>query len=661
VQFRLGNYEVSAPVLGLIALGAAWLVYAAFFAPEGLFTDDEIIYVAMIDRFATTGSFVIENGYDIVPAESLRLVTLQAGPHGLVPQYPAGFAIVAAPFYLAGGLQGIIFLNALATVLTLWLTYLIALELFKERELAESVALIFGLATFAVDYAFGIWPHATANLFVAAAIFAAVRAFKRPDSDWRWSAAAGLVIGVGVSMRSEVVIAAPILFVWLFVNARHPARTTGALLAALGLGLAVAAWLNQIKFGVFHPMYYGASRGAGDTTSLANYARYVPYALLALVLAMSLRLRTVQGVVAHRRYGWLLLGGVITATLVIPPLRELAWQMLHGLYALVVDLRQLKYIDTHPRIQWIDGEFYLYYGMLKKSLVESLPWLGLATFGVAGMFKSERRAAHALCLLFPLVWFLPTAASEWIGGRANNMRYLSAALPLLSVLAAVGWRTVAGWHRGRGVNVTSALWGLSVPAAAGLLYLASSNSRHLGFFQAFFVTGSAQWLALAVLVLSIAWLAWRTRRRWLQGPLLIAVQVSLLMALVAGYAFDASVTRTVRAQVQQEAASYAYIEPNAHMVAPGLFASYFQLLRPEATLAFPTPESMADDIRFIERALQQGRPVYLATVELTRSVRKELLNSGRGFGPGGFSIEPSISAVDGQHHGLYQLKRRPPK
>jgi 4-amino-4-deoxy-L-arabinose transferase-like glycosyltransferase len=658
VIFKIGKYEVSPAGLAVVVLAAAWLLYAAFFAPAGLFTDDEIIYVAMIDRFATSGSFVIENGYDIVPAESLRLVTLQVGLHGLVPQYPAGFAIVAAPFYLAGGLQGIIFLNALATVLTLWLTYLIARELFKDRDLAANAALIFGLATFAVDYAFGIWPHATANLFVAAAIFAAVRAFTRPDSDWRWSAVAGLAIGAGVSVRSEVIIAAPILFAWLFVNSRHPARTAGALLAALAVGLAGAAWLNEIRFGVFNPIYYGASRGAGDNTSVANYARYVPYALLALALAMSLRLRAVQRT-ATGRWGWLLLGGAIAATLVIPPLREMAWQMVHGLYALVVDLRQLKYIDTHPRIQMIGGEFYLYYGMLKKSLVESLPWLGLAAFAVAGMFKSERRAAHALCVVFPLVWFLPTAASEWIGGRANNMRYLSAALPLLSVVAAVGWRAVANWQRGRAPNLTSALWGLSVPVAAGLLYLASSNSRRLGFIQAFFVTGGAQWLALAVLALSIVWLAWRARRRWLQGPLVIAMQVSLLMALVVGYAFDASLTRTVRAQVQQEAASYAYIEPNAHMVAPGLFASYFQLLRPEATLAFPTPASMADDMLFIEKALQQGRPVYLATVELTRSFRKELLNSGRGFGSGGFSIEPSVSPVDGQHHGLYRLKRRP--
>jgi hypothetical protein len=137
VNITIGKHEVSPTGLIVILVALTWLCYGAFFAPAGLFTDDEIIYVAMIDRFATAGSFVIENGYDFNQAESLRLVTMRAGPHGLVSQYPSGFAVIAAPFYLLGGLQGV----------------------------------IFGLATFAVDYAFAIWPHATSNLFVAGVIY----------------------------------------------------------------------------------------------------------------------------------------------------------------------------------------------------------------------------------------------------------------------------------------------------------------------------------------------------------------------------------------------------------------------------------------------------------------------------------------------------------
>ena len=104
-----------------------------------------------------------------------------------------------------------------------------------------------------------------------------------------------------------------------------------------------------------------------------------------------------------------------------------------------MDLRQLSYIDAHGRINLIDGEFYLYYGMLKKSLLESLPWLGLAAFAVVGIFNSERRAAHALCLLFPLVWFLPTAATEWsLVGRGTVAPASAAAVSLSDAGPSVG-------------------------------------------------------------------------------------------------------------------------------------------------------------------------------------------------------------------------------
>jgi hypothetical protein len=79
----------------LWALSLAWLLYAAFFASPGIFTIDETIYGSMIERFAQSGSFVISNGYEDHKSPSLLLLVLVPGPHGLVPQYPAGYAILA--------------------------------------------------------------------------------------------------------------------------------------------------------------------------------------------------------------------------------------------------------------------------------------------------------------------------------------------------------------------------------------------------------------------------------------------------------------------------------------------------------------------------------------------------------------------------------------
>lgn len=315
----------------LLVICLVWLIYAAIAAPAGLYTDDEIIYAAMIDRFATSGSFIIENGYDIVPAESLRLVLMKAGPHGLAPQYPAGYAILATPFYLVGGLQGVIFLNALASVITLWLTFNIAERLFRDKRLAATAALIFALATFAVDYAFAIWPHAVANAFVAAAIFSTVKAIEEIDKAWLWALAAGTFIGLGVTIRADVIIAAPILLIWLFINSPRLAARMGAFTAALVAGLTIAAWLNYSKFGIFHPLSYGSS-------SIYGYAQYLPLAIVAGALLLSLRFTRVQELLMQKR-GIAFLAVAIVAVLAIPALRDLTFKILRGLWVLIVDLK----------------------------------------------------------------------------------------------------------------------------------------------------------------------------------------------------------------------------------------------------------------------------------------------------------------------------------
>ena len=56
----------------------------------------------------------------------------------LAPQYPGGWGILAAPAYLAGGLRGVILVNAVASALTLPLIWLAASALFGDRRVAAS-------------------------------------------------------------------------------------------------------------------------------------------------------------------------------------------------------------------------------------------------------------------------------------------------------------------------------------------------------------------------------------------------------------------------------------------------------------------------------------------------------------------------------------------
>lgn len=630
-------------------LGAAWLLYAAFFAPAGLFTDDEIIYSAMIDRFATAGSFVIPNGYEDFPTQSLRLTFLVPGPHGLVPQYPVGYAILAAPFYLLGGLQGVIFLNALASVLTLFLTYRIAQVLFKEDRLAISAALVFGFATFAVDYAFAIWPHATANLLVAGALYGAVLGLDDEERNWKWVALAGLLIGLGLTIRRDVLVAAPLIGAWLFIFSRRPVRMTVGFVVPLGLGLLAAGWLNYLKFGVFNPVTYGHAAGDGQ---MQGVLRYLPYALFAGVVLLLMRWRLLWRALSGK-WGWgvLLLGTLVIV--LVPAFRNLAMRIIDGLWVLLVDLEHLRDLATNSRYEQVGDSHYLYFGTLKKTLVESLPFLPLLVFPLAGIFRGSRKAAYVLCFFFPLCWFLVYAPTQLIGGLANNMRYLAPALPLLAIVGALAWRQVSTDSK-PGIYV---IVGLSGILAVGLMSLAAWTNEYLGVLEAFFVGGGARWFGLALLVLAAAWLLFAGARRALSPPLQVMMMTSFLLAMMAAYPFDAYRTREVRAAVQEGSERLRYIELDAHVFAPGYFALYFQLQREAGTLAFYVPEEIDLDLELMKRALDQGRPVYIASVELTRIVRKAMREQGWKTGPGGYGIKRSVSPADGRHYGLYELTR----
>jgi 4-amino-4-deoxy-L-arabinose transferase-like glycosyltransferase len=641
------NWNFESRHIALFLLGASWLVFGAFFASDGLYTSDDIIYIAMIDRIATAGSLFLENGYDVYPAQSLLLVQFLPGDNGLVSQYPHGFAILAAPFYMLAGIKGIMFLNTLSSVLTLYLTFRIAKVLFRDEGLALNAALIFGLATFAAEYAFGIWPHAAGSLFVAGGVYGAVMSL-REGQDWRWAALAGLVIGIGVTIRADVAIAAPVLFVWMFVNARRPATTVASFVVALGLGLCMAAWLNYLKFGLFAPITYGRSEG---NTSLSSYMAYIPYALLGGIMFMGLRWRRVQQWMSQKR-GWISLIIAAIVVLLLPYTRELVHDVARGLYVLIVNLEGMPGVDTNPYTQKMADGFYLYWGRLKKTLVQNIPYLGLLVFSLAGMFRGDRRSAHALCLLLPVFWFLPFAAQVWIGGQASNMRYFSPILPLLAISAAAAWAEVIPRRKMR-------FWVMSAGAllaSLGLMWIWSSRVQSVGFVEAFFVLGGANWFALALLIVSVAWLALPKLRQTLGAPIQIGILSGFFLAFMAGYPFDVRHAQRTKDVVREQAGNLTYIEHNAHLLAPGWFSTYFQLLRPQATLAFPTVDALDEDIRFIEKTLHQGRPVYIASVDLARLVRKAVQVEGIAYGPGGFVIERSISPVDGKHYDLYLVR-----
>lgn len=592
--------------LALGSLVAAWLVYAAGFASTGSFLVDEVIYSAMIERFATTGALTIPNGYEDHPSASLLIKYLVAGPNGTVPQYPSGYAVLAAPFYLIGGLHGVVFLNALAAALTLVVLYPLAKTLFENRELALNAALIFGFAAFTTEYALGIWPHAVAVLFVTLAAYCAalsVRAGKRPN--WRYAMLAGLVVGLGTTIRVDVFIAAPVIAVWLLGSARRPVIWTGAFSLGASAGLIVSAWMNHVKFGSWMPVSYGHGLGA---TALGAYLPLLPLGLAAAAGATALAVPRVQDVLLGKR-GALLTVGALAIIMLSPWTREASFRLIDGLYVLLVDFQSYPNIADRLGAQRLEGGPVLLFGLLKKALFQSLPFLGFLVLPLARLFQPERRSAYALCCLFPAVWFIPFAYLYWYGGMASNMRYFTPTLPFLAILAASALDEIhayaptrRSWVVAGGVLVFLAAciaFGLSRASLESIIF-----SAHLLFPNVLFFGATAT---------ALLWVALPHLRIPMSGAALVVFATGLAWASYTSLVFDPLLAQTRRNNVLVASDTFSRIEKNAHVIASQPEMFLFQLLRRQATLAMYTGMDEPVDYALIEDALAQGRPVYAHT------------------------------------------------
>jgi len=599
--------------LALGTLAAAWLICAVFLASTGAFSIDETIYSIMIERFATAGALTIPNGYAEYPSEALLVKFLVPGPHGLVPQYPSGYAILAAPFFLAGGLQGVVVLNAVATILTLVVLYRLVETLFDDRDLALNAALILGFTCFITEYALGIWPHAVSVLFVTIAAYCVAlcrKAEHRPD--WAFAALSGLVVALGATIRVDSILAAPIFLAWLFCNTRRPVIQTSAYVLGTAVGLVLSAWMNHLKFGTWMPISYGRDLGA---TTPAAYLPLLPLAIAAVAGMIAFAAPKVRRFLLGRR-GVLSSAGVLVLLLALPWTQELMLRVLKGLHILVIDFQAQPNLERFPGAYQPDGGPILMHGLLKKALAQSLPFLGFAILPLAGLFRPERRAALALCWLFPAVWFIPFAYLSWFGGMASNMRYFLPTLPFLSILAALAWREI------RAQAPASKSWGIAgavaVLATGWITYRVwPANSEAIVFASHLAIPDV---LFLAAAVTALFWTLAPGMRPYLCRTSIMLFLSGTIWAGYTSLVFDPAVAQIRRHVNEADTQTYSQIEPDALVIAAVPEKFLFQLQRKTATLAVYAGRRIPVDIALIDRTLAQGRPVYIDQPEIAEAI-----------------------------------------
>lgn len=416
------------------------IAFGAFLAPPASFSNDGAMYADMARAMAESGSLHVggTGGVEGAPALTKGLTRVH---NGLVyPQYPSGYALIAAPFYLAFGVHGLMLMNALSFALCLYLTYEIA-KRFYNAQIAAWAAAIFAVASFAPTYAFSIWPHMLALSFWMTALFFAVKAADGANrqSASIWLLASGAAIGAGINIRIDIFLAAIVIFTWLRVFSR-PEDRLAPLALALGLapGFILAAMLNHAKFGVYTPFTYASSGGATDA---GRYAAVLFGVGAAAVLMWAFNIKKMF-LKARRAYGAVTLTIVLTAgflgaALLVPPLRDLFLRIGKGVYVLVINLQ------AHDAYQQ-EGVMRNEYGQLtfwdypKKSLIQSLPYLPLIAAPVFYFFRGKNVSIVALSLLAVLGPVTFYALNQWHGGASYSMRYFMPAAPFIAILSAAG-------------------------------------------------------------------------------------------------------------------------------------------------------------------------------------------------------------------------------
>ncbi|MEM9009895.1 MAG: glycosyltransferase family 39 protein [Pseudomonadota bacterium] len=587
-----------APVI--LAPTLVWLAFIVGPGSAGLYTIDEALYLVGAQRFWDSGALHLSNGWLAHRLEALVPPFFARTEQGLAPQYPLGYMIATAPLAGIFGAKGMMVVNAVAAGLALLATWGLARTLFPERDIARLAVLIVAFASFLVDYAVGVWPHAVSLALLTLAAWGVARGVLADR--FVPLALAGLAVGFALHARVDAILAAPGFLLWLIAVARRP--IVGVLAFALGAAppALLAAWANLAKFGVFSPISYG-SRTANHTAIVDPL--YVAVALLAFALAIALRFDRARDLLA--RFWWVALGLGAALLFLVPPVATLAWQIVRGTWVLAIDLQAFSLADRYIGISETDG-FLVFWQIHKKALAQSLPWMALILAALP--FLRGRASAERVlfCLLPMAIWIAPFARTEWHGGLSASMRYFLPLLPFLAVLAALGWSTLSA--RTTRVPIRRQL--ILTVAILGALTGAVAVYVQFGAPPAAVVQSRAGLWLFAITLLAVAAALLFPRMSGLALFAQSAGRAGFIAAFLFGYAYDLVENQKRRAHAHNIATESMGLPEDALIFVFGL-THHTERLRADQGMivAWKTP---AVGMTAFDVAVAEGRPVFVQGV-----------------------------------------------
>lgn len=595
----------------LLLVSALTILAALAFTTGGHLNVDEGVYHLMVRDFAASGEFWLRNGYEEFPSAELAFPITPSHDGRLVSQYPLLYPILAAPLYALMGYKALFLINASALVGALWLTVWLARSLFPDKSIGAVAGVIFALSTYAWDYALAAMPHALSVLCVLAAVSFAVLALHRLEQrvSLLYALAAGLVVGLSVGIRLDTVfVLAALIAPFLF---RVPWRPLHALAIVLGLlpGLFLMATLNEVRFNQFNPLSYGPGK-AGNVASLLPYLALAAVGTSALAAIWFATRPRFQPLLRDNRrlLMWLLvaLGGVV---ILVPQVSALTWRLLDGVFQLVVDFRVRDPGWQEPGLSRAPGGGMVYLGGLKKSLLQSCPYLVSLAIPAWMLWRGPRsRPAIAMLFLVPLSYIGVYGFFAWHGGQGLNLRYFLPTLPFLAILTAYAWRELTDgftnqWDRWFAIVGLAILAVYAVVALPRRLELSEQETLYLSFPLVL----SA--LLLGLVLLHIAGVSARIHA--LKKLTVLVLCAALFWPRIVTFAYDLPASyrkREVRAEFAQTLASAMAEDSLIFVSSAGPFFGLFE--HPGVRIATPSRDDFEDFEAIARYHMAADRAVY---------------------------------------------------
>ncbi len=591
---------VQAKAVLLLVLCLASLLTTALRTAPGYVSIDELIYHQMALSMASEGSLTIWNGYSERPSEELSHHTLQERDGRLYPRYPWLNAVVGALFHSLAGLEGLYWPNALGWLLAVACCFGIARQLLGSVGPALDACLILSLTGFGWSYSQAIWPHASSMGAVSLAMYCGLRGSlaSKESEAWLWSGVAGLVTGLAMGLRLDCMLVLPGLLVLHLARRPLMMRRLAAIAVGLLPGLLSLSWSNCVKFGSFSFLHYGHSKLSLEFTTHAALAGVAVLLWVAWKWpSLKLHGRDLLDLLVLAVLAWLLLNG--------DPVRnvELAFQRLRSN---IFDLRYSGLQLASGMQRTVTGGM-VYLGGLKKSTLQSLPYLPALLLPLVHAWRNKEQRAPLLGLLAVPACFALVPYSRFHCGQALNTRYLVSGLPCLAVV--LSWTLQWLGARVEGARLWKWLSLLASVAAVVVFFVclqpwhASSPREQEPLLLSLPMWGAAGLSGLCLLSLLF-------RQRLWAGLSLMVLMFSLAWSGVVGFCYDYPREHARRvANAELTAQISAHIEPDALV-----FTNYIEPLGPLTGRKLRLARPFTDDFRDFRQLalfhLRKGRAVY---------------------------------------------------